>query len=46
MPTTHLIGLLLGVEEDWPTAFESLLQRADVIVRSGGETHRFDTERI
>ena len=26
--TTHLIGLLLGTEEDWPTAFETLLGRA------------------
>ena len=24
-PTTdHLVGLLLGAEEDWPTAFEAL----------------------
>ena len=23
--TTHLIGLLLGTEEDWPRAFETLL---------------------
>ena len=22
----HLIGLLLGAEEDWPTAFEELLK--------------------
>lgn len=46
MPTTHLIGLLLGVEEDWPTAFESLLRRSDLAIRRGGETHRFDTERV
>ena len=25
--TTHLIGLLLGTEEDWPTAFETLVSR-------------------
>ena len=25
--TTHLIGLLLGTEEDWPTAFESIVRR-------------------
>ena len=24
---THLIGLLLGTEEDWPTAFETLISR-------------------
>ena len=25
--TAHLIGLLLGTEEDWPTAFETLVSR-------------------
>ena len=24
---SHLIGLLLGTEEDWPQAFETLLGR-------------------
>jgi hypothetical protein len=46
MAKTHLIGLLLGVEEDWPTAFESLLRRSDLAVRRAGETHRFATERV
>jgi hypothetical protein len=46
MSRTHLIGLLLGVEEDWPAAFEVLLGRADLSVREGGETHRFTTERV
>lgn len=46
MSRTHLIGLLLGVEEDWPAAFEALLGRADLSVRDGGETHRFTTERV
>jgi hypothetical protein len=46
MPKTHLIGMLLGVEEDWPAAFEALLGRADLTVREGGETHRFTTERV
>jgi hypothetical protein len=46
MSRTHLIGLLLGVEEDWPAAFEALLGRADLSVREGGETHRFTTERV
>jgi hypothetical protein len=46
MPKTHLIGMLLGVEEDWPAAFEALLGRADLSVREGGETHRFTTERM
>jgi len=46
MAREHLVGLLLGVEEDWPTAFESLLRRTDLAVRRGGETHRFATERV
>ena len=46
MARTHLIGMLLGVEEDWPAAFESLLARANLAVRHGGETHRFTTERV
>ena len=29
--TTHLIGLLLGTEEDWPTAFETLVSRLGTI---------------
>jgi len=46
MARTHLIGMLLGVEEDWPAAFEALLGRADLSIRAGGETHRFTTERV
>ncbi len=38
--------MLLGVEEDWPAAFEALLGRADLAVREGGETHHFTTERV
>jgi hypothetical protein len=41
----HLIGLLLGTEEDWPTAFEQVLERLEPI-SYGGETHRFSSERI
>ena len=45
MAREHLIGLLLGTEEDWPTAFEALVERiGDVDYR--GETHRFAVERI
>jgi len=46
MARTHVIGLLLGVEEDWPAAFESLLTRVAPAVRRGGEVHRFTTERV
>ena len=38
--------MLLGVEEDWPAAFETLLGLADLSIREGGETHRFTTERV
>jgi hypothetical protein len=41
----HLIGLLLGTEEDWPTAFETLVSRVGPI-RRGDETHELSTERI
>ena len=46
MATEHLIGLLLGVEEDWPAAFESLLARSRLTVRAGRSAHTFSTERI
>jgi hypothetical protein len=42
----HLIGLLLGTEEDWPAMFEELLRRLDPHVTAGGETHTFAVERI
>ncbi|MGH2807920.1 MAG: hypothetical protein ACRDKT_11680 [Actinomycetota bacterium] len=45
MSTEHLIGLLLGTEEDWPSAFEGLMRRVPEIDYEGG-THRFPTERI
>ena len=41
----HLIGLLLGTEEDWPRAYEHLLGRVGPI-RHGGETHELASERI
>jgi hypothetical protein len=34
--TTHLIGLLLGTEEDWPFAFETLLRRLGPVTDGGG----------
>ena len=43
--TQHLIGLLLGNEEDWPGAFESMMRRLPPISYEG-ETHSFGTERI
>ena len=45
MSRTHLIGLLLGTEEDWPRAFEHLLAQVGPI-EHGGATHELTTERI
>jgi hypothetical protein len=44
--TRHLIGLLLGTEEDWPTAFEEILRRLGPVPGAGGARHVFDCERI
>jgi hypothetical protein len=44
--TTHMIGLLLGTEEDWPTAFEAILRRLGPVAGPGGSKHAFDCERI
>ncbi|MDQ6841594.1 MAG: hypothetical protein M3025_04120 [Actinomycetota bacterium] len=44
--STHLIGLLLGTEEDWPTAFETLVSRLGPIADAAGHHHRIETERI
>ena len=42
----HLIGLLLGTEEDWPSAFEALMRRLSPRVTLNGTNHDFSTERI
>ena len=44
--TRHLIGLLLGTEEDWPSAFEQILHRLGPVMGAGGTRHAFDCERI
>ncbi len=41
----HLIGLLLGAEEDWPTAFEAVMRRVGPVLVGRG-THTFATERL
>jgi hypothetical protein len=43
---TRLIGLLLGTEEDWPSAFEGLMRRLDLDITHEGTTNRYATERI
>jgi hypothetical protein len=44
--TPHLIGLLLGTEEDWPRAFETILGRLGPVKGVGGQRHVFSSERI
>jgi hypothetical protein len=46
MARKHLIGLLLGTEEDWSGAFETLMARLTPSIAHGGERHEFATERI
>jgi hypothetical protein len=42
----HLIGLLLGTEEDWPQAFEAIVRRLGPVTDGAGEQHHHDVERI
>ena len=42
----HLIGLLLGTEEDWPRAFDEILRRLGPVDGPGGSKHEFECERI
>src|ERR687883_814118 len=44
--TTHLIGLLLGTEEDWPAAFETLIRRLGPVTDGAGRRHRITTRRV
>jgi hypothetical protein len=41
----HLIGLLLGAEEDWPQAFEQILRFVGPL-EAGGTTHQVASERL
>jgi hypothetical protein len=43
---THLIGLLLGTEEDWPSAFEAIVRRLGPVTGPNGIEHRYDVERM
>jgi hypothetical protein len=42
---SHLVGLLLGTENDWPVAFESLVRALGPIPDSHGVAHQIETER-
>jgi hypothetical protein len=42
----HIIGLLLGTEDDWPRAFETLVQRLGPVTDDAGRTHRMESRRV
>ncbi len=42
----HVIGLLLGTENDWPTVFEDLMRRAGTLEDGSGTVHSYDVERL
>jgi hypothetical protein len=42
----HLVGLLLGTEDDWPRAFEFLLANLGPVRDAAGRRHVFATERL
>ncbi len=46
MGKSHLIGLLLGTEQDWPTAFEALVRRVGSVTDGVDTEHDFATERV
>ena len=45
-PSRHLIGLLLGAEEDWPQAFEAILRRVGPVTDGSGTVHEVTSERL
>jgi hypothetical protein len=45
MAMRHLIGLTLGTEEDWPTAFEAVAARVGAF-EWRGDTHELAVERV
>lgn len=46
MANNHLIGLVLGTEEDWPSAFEAIVRRLNQPISYEGDDHTFETERV
>jgi hypothetical protein len=42
----HLIGMLLGTEDDWPRAYEALARRLGPVTDGSGTSHRINTERV
>ncbi len=44
--STRQIGLSLGADLCWPIFYEDILRELDPVVREGGDTIRFEVERI
>ena len=42
----HIVGLLLGTEEDWPAAFTEIMRRTGPVTDGSGRTHTFDVKRV
>ena len=42
----HTIGLLLGMEDDWPRAYEALIRRLGVVGGPDGKSHRTSSVRV
>jgi hypothetical protein len=42
----HLIGLLLGTEDDWPSVFEALVRRLGSVTDASGASHAYEVERV
>ena len=42
----HLVGLLLGTEEDWPAAFEAIVRRMGPVTDPAAGEHTYDVERV
>jgi hypothetical protein len=42
----HIIGLLLGTEDDWPRAFEALVRRLGPVADDAGTAHRVRSVRV
>src|SRR5690242_19341880 len=43
---TRRIGLSLGADICWPICYEEILERLDLTVREGGDSIRFEVERV
>jgi len=42
----RIIGLSLGADLCWPACFEHLMKRLDLSIQEGGDTIRFEVERV